>query len=142
MVKDPNSPTAQTETLQTEAAHPRTAVLWMGVIVLGVGLAAFMADRDSGNRAQIEQAVERTAVGDRAFFPLEGSPALLFEGKPLVLANAPEPQPESAMLLAGAVDGLSYRLYVPSERLEANGTAGGPSWWLKTGPGLFLKVSR
>jgi len=142
MAKDPNSPTAPNETLQTEAAHPRTAVFWMGAVVLGVGLAAFMADRDSGNRVWIERAVERTAVGDRAFFPLEGSPALFFEGKPLVLATAPEPRPESAMLLAGAVDGLPYRIYVPSERLEANGTAGGPTWWLKAGPGLFLKASR
>jgi len=29
----------------------------MGAVVLGVGLAAFMADQDSGNRARIEQPV-------------------------------------------------------------------------------------
>ena len=142
MVKDPKSPAPHTEALQPEAAHPRTAVLWMGVIVLGVGLAAFVADRDSRNRPLIEQAVERTAVGDRAFFPLEGSPALLFEGRPLVLANAPEAKPESGMLFAGTADGLPYKLYIPAERVGDNGTAGGSTWWVKTGPGLFLKLSR
>ena len=109
-------------------------------MVLGAGLAAFMADRDSRNRPLIEQAVERTAVGDRVFFPLGGTPALLFEGKPLVLASTPEAKPESAMLLTGTADGLPYRLYIPSERLDANGAAGGPTWWVKTGPGLFLKA--
>ena len=68
---------------------------------MGVGLAAFVADRDSRNRLRIEQAVERTAVGDRLFFPVEGSPALHFEGQPLVLAGAPEVRPESGMLLTG-----------------------------------------
>ena len=142
MVKDPNSPTAHTDALQTDAAHPRTAVLWLGIMVLGTGVAAFMADRDSRNRSLIEQAVERTAVGDRLFFPLEKSPALLFEGQPLVLAGAPEMRPESGMLLVGTAEGVPYRLYVPSERMDANGTAGGPTWWVKTGPGLFLKTSR
>ena len=142
MVKDPNPPTPRTDALQTDAAHPRTAVLWLGVMVLGMGLAAFVADRDSRNRLRIEQAVERTAVGDRLFFPVEGSPALHFEGQPLVLAGAPEVRPESGMLLTGTADGLPYRLYVPSERMDANETAGGPTWWVKTGPGLFLKTSR
>lgn len=142
MVKDPNPPTPRTDAPQTDAAHPRTAVLWLGVLVLGVGLAAFVADRDSRNRLRIEQAVERTAVGDRLFFPVEGSQALHFEGQPLVLGGAPEVRPESAMLLTGTADGLPYRLYVPSERMDANETAGGPTWWVKTGPGLFLKTSR
>lgn len=142
MVKDPNSPTAHTDALQTDAAHPRTAALWLGIMVLGTGVAAFMADRDSRHRPLIEQAVERTAVGDRVFFPLEGRPVLLFEGKPLALAGAPETKPESAMLLTGTADGVPYRLYVPSERLDANGTVGGPTWWVKTGPGLFLKASQ
>ena len=114
----------------------------MGAIVFGVGLAALLADRDSRNRPLIEQAVERTAVGDRFFFPLEGRPTLLFEGKALALASTPEAKPESAMLLTGTADGTAYRLYVPSERLDANGTVGGPTWWVKTGPGLFLKASQ
>jgi len=138
MAPEPKPPT-QPEGPQSEAAHPRTAVRWMVALVLGVGLAAFMADRDSQNRASIEQAVERTAVGDRVFFPLQGGPTLLFENTPLVLAEAAEPKPESAMILAGTVDGLPYKLYIPMERVDANGAA---IWWVKTGPGQFLKVSR
>jgi hypothetical protein len=43
------------------------------------------------------------------------------------------------MILAGSVDGLPYKLYIPVERVDANGAA---IWWVKTGPGQFLKVSR
>ncbi len=141
MATDPKPPT-QPEGQQSDAAHPRTAVRWMGALVLGVGLAAFMADRDSRNRTSLEQAVERTAVGDRVYFPLQGGPTLLFETTPLVLAEAPEPKQESTMLLAGTVDGLPYKLYVPIERVDASGAAGSPAWWVKTGPGQFIKVSR
>jgi hypothetical protein len=114
----------------------------MTVLVLGVGFAAFVAARDSQNRTQIEQAVERTAVGDRLLFPKEAGPALVFEAIPLVRAEAPEPKPEVSMIAVGTLDGSPHKLYVPSERVDANGTAVSSSWWLKTGPGLFLKVSR
>jgi hypothetical protein len=142
MANDPHSTASPAEAPKPEIAHPRTAAIWIWVMVAGMSVAAFMADRDSRNRSLLEQAVERTAVGDRVFFPTEGRPALLFEGKPLVLAGASESRPESAMLLAGTAEGLPYRLYAPSERMDANGTTGGPTWWLKTGPGLFLKASR
>ncbi len=114
----------------------------MTVLVLGVGFAAFVAARDSQNLARIEQAVERTAVGDRLFFPKEGGPALLFETIPLIRAEAPEPKPEVSMFAVATLDGSPHKLYVPSERVDATGTAVSSSWWLKTAPGLFLKVSR
>ena len=142
MAKDPHSTAFPPEAPKPEIAHPRTAAIWIWLMVAGMSVAAFMADRDSRNRSLVERAVERTAVGDRVFFPTEGRPALLFEGKPLVPAGAPEARLESAMLLAGTADGLPYRLYAPSERMDANGTGGGPTWWVKTGPGLFLKASR
>lgn len=125
-----------------EAAHPSLAVRWMAVLVLGAGLAAFTASRDAQNRFFIEQAVERTAVGDRLFFPLEGGPAPVFETLPLVRAQAPEPKAEASMLAAGTLDGSPHKLYLPFERFDAAGSAVSSSWWLKTGPGLFLKVSR
>jgi hypothetical protein len=142
MSNQPTPPSAPSETPQPDAAHPRLAVRWMTVLVLGVGFAAFVAARDSQNRARIEQAVERTAVGDRLFFPKEGGPALLFETIPLVRAEAPEPKPEVSMFAVGTLDGSPHKLYVPSERVDATGTAVSSSWWLKTAPGLFLKVSR
>jgi hypothetical protein len=112
------------------------------LLVSGVGFAAFVAARDSQNRSRIEQAVERTAVGDRVFFPLEGGPELRFETTPLVRAEAPEPKPEVSMIVTGTLDGSPHRLYVPGERVDVTGAAVTSSWWLKTGPGLFLKVSR
>lgn len=114
----------------------------MALLVLGMGGAAFMADRDARNRAFLEPAVERTAVGDRAFFPVDEKRALLFEAAPLVLAAEPESRQESSMLLAGTIEGLPYRVYAPRERMEASGEANGATWWLKTGPGQFLKASR
>ncbi len=135
-------PPAPQGTPPPEAAHPSLAVRWMAVLVLGAGVAASMASRDAQNRAQIEQAVERTAVGDRVFFPLETGPALVFETLPLVRAQAPEPKPEASMIATGTLDGSPHKLYVPSERVDAPGASVSSSWWLKTGPGLFLKVSR
>ena len=130
------------DTSNPETAHPRTAVRWLAVLVVGVGFAAVVADRDSRNRSRIEQAVERTAVGDRSFYPLEDAPPLVFEGAPLTRGAAAEPKQEASMLVVGTLDGLPYRLYVPGERMEGTDSAGGSSWWLKTAPGLFLKVSR
>ncbi len=141
MTNVPQPQADQPGVLPTGAANPRTAVRWMSAVVLGVGVAAFTADRDSRNRALLEQAVERTAVGDVAFFPAGDRPALLFDSSPLVLAEASEPRQESAMLLAGTLEGLPYRLYVPHERVDSDGATAGATWWLKTGPGQFLKAT-
>lgn len=112
------------------------------VLVVGVGFAAFVAARDGRNRSLLEQAVERTAVGDRLFYPLEGGPALRFEAASLVRTEAPEPKLEVSMIAAGTLDGSPHRLYVPGERVDDTGGAVNSNWWLKTGPGFFLKVSR
>jgi hypothetical protein len=135
-------PPAPSETPPPEAAHPSVAVRWMALLVLGAGFAAFMASRDAQNRSQIEQAVERTAVGDRLFFPQEQGPAPVFETLPLVRAQAPEPKSEASMIATGTLDGSPHKLYIPRERLDATGNSLNSSWWLKTGPGLFLKVTR
>jgi hypothetical protein len=135
-------PPALHETPPPEAAHPSLAVRWMAVLVLGAGFAAFTASRDAQYRSVIEQAVERTAVGDRLLFPLQAGPALVFETLPLVRAEAPEAKPESSMIAAGTLDGSPHRLYLPVERMDAAGSQGSSTWWLKTGSGLFLKVSR
>jgi hypothetical protein len=142
MAEIPHPPNDPSGALDTGAAHPRTAVRWMWLLVAGVAAAAFMADRDSRNRERLEVAVERTAVGDRLYLPLEQKSSLRFEGAPLVAAEAPEPQQESRMVFAGTVEGVAYRLYLPRERADADGAGGAPSWWVKTGPGQFLRVSQ
>ena len=120
----------------------RTLALWMGVLVAGMTLAALSANHLHRNRTRYESAAERTAVGDNTLFPLKGGPALRFEGEPLVPGGEPEPMPESRMRLAGVAEGVPYRLYIPEERSGANGNTGGPSWWVKTGPGQFLRMGR
>ncbi len=124
----------------------RSAVGWCLALVLGVGLATWSAVRDRNNHGLLEQAVARTAVGDSFFYPVAVThpPALSLEGAPLVpTAKQPEPHPEVRMRLVGMSEGpTSYRLYVPVERTEGNGEVEGPSWFVKTGPGLFLRLSR
>ena len=123
----------------------KAAIAWTIVLIAGVSFAAASAFKDSQNRTTIEKAVERTAVGDRNWFPHEASPlpSLVFEGAPLTpAAKQPETMPEVRMRIAGVAEGGNYRLYVPQERAGENAETGGPSWYVKTGPGQFLRLSR
>jgi hypothetical protein len=118
---------------------------WTIALVIGVAIATFSAASNKAAIGKLERAAENTAVGDKRFYPTASElfPKLVFEGAPLVPAEkAPEAMPESRMRLAGYTDDASFRLYVPLERENANGAAGGPSWYIKTGPGMFLRMSR
>lgn len=130
---------------EAEADLSRSAVGWTLALVAGIALATFSAASDRNRRAKLEQALENTAVGDTRFYSNEPAAAtsLLFEGAPLVPAEkSPEPLPEARMRLAGYTDDASFRLYVPQERENKDGAVGGPSWYLKAGKGLFLRMSR
>jgi hypothetical protein len=130
---------------EAEVDLSRSAVGWTLALVAGVALATFSASYDRDRRGKLEQALENTAVGDTRFYSIEPdtAPPLLFGGAPLVPAEkTPVTMPESRMRLAGYTDDASYRLYVPQERENGDGTAGGPSWYLKAGKGLFLRMSR
>lgn len=123
----------------------RAAVGWTLALVVGIAIATFSAGLDRSHRSELERAAENTAVGDTRFYAATsaGTAKLLFEGAPLVPAEkAPEALPEARMRLAGYTDDASFRLYVPQERDNANDATGGPSWYLKTGPGLFLRMGR
>jgi hypothetical protein len=123
----------------------KAAVAWTIVLISGVSFAAVSAFQDSRNRTTLEKAVERTAVGDKNWFPLDAAPpaSLVFEGSPLTpAAKEPETLPEVRMRLAGVAEGGNYRLYVPQERAGENAETGGPSWYVKTGPGTFLRLTR
>jgi hypothetical protein len=112
---------------------------------VGIALATFSAASDRNRRSKLEYALENTAVGDVRFFAPDPSaaPLLLFEGARLVQAEkSPETMPEARMRLAGYTDDASYRLYVPQERENGGTASGGPSWYLKVGKGLFLRMSR
>lgn len=124
---------------------PRVVVFWVCSLVGGIGVAAISAVYDRGHRHELEQVVERTAVGDKLYFPFaeREKTKLLFQGELLFLSTqTPDPMLESRMILSGETDGPHYRLYVPAERATGNDELGGPSWYLKTGPGEFLRVTR
>ena len=130
---------------EAEVDLSRSAVGWTMALVAGIALATFSASYDRDRRGKLEEALENTAVGDTRFYSIEPAAArpLLFEGTPLVPAEkAPSPMPEARMRLAGYTDDASFRLYVPQERENKDGAAGGPSWYLKAGKGLFLRMSR
>jgi hypothetical protein len=124
---------------------PRAAIFWICALVGGIGIAASSAVYDRGHRQNLEKAVERTAVGDKTYFPLAEREKLQlrFLGEALVISTqTPDPMPESRMILSGETEGTPFRLYVPAERANGNGEVGGPSWYLKTGHGEFLRVTR
>ncbi len=78
----------------------KAAVAWTIVLIAGVSFAAASAFKDSQNRGVLEKAVERTAVGDRKWFPLDATPLppLLFDGAPLTpAAKQPETMAEVSM---------------------------------------------
>ena len=129
---------------EAEGDLSRAAVGWTLALVAGIALATFSASHDRDRLGKLEQASENTAVGDLRFYASQpaATPPLLFEGKPLMPAEkAPTPLPEARMRLAGYTDDASFRLYVPQERENQNGATGGPSWYLKTGKGLFLRMT-
>jgi len=130
---------------EAEVDLSRSAVGWTLALVAGIALATFSAASDRHKRGKLEEALENTAIGDTRFYSSEpaAAPPLSFEGAPLVPAEkAPAPMPEARMRLAGYTDDASFRLYVPQERENKDGAAGGPSWYLKVGKGLFLRMSR
>jgi hypothetical protein len=114
----------------------------MGALVCALAVSAVSAQYHRSQRALFEVAAERTAIGDRVYFPLHNGPTLRFESELLVPAKEPEPFAESRMYIAGIADGVPYKLYVPVERVGAPVGTGGPSWWVKTGPGQFLRMGR
>jgi hypothetical protein len=123
----------------------KAAVAWTVVLIAGVSFAAASAFKDHQNLAVIEKAVERTAVGDKNWFPADAAPlpSLVFEGGPLIPAGKQsETMSEPRMRIAGVTESGNYRLYVPQERAGENAETGGPSWSVKTGPGQFLRVTR
>lgn len=139
------APTPPPHSSESEVDLSRAAVGWCIALVAGIAIATFSAAYDSNRRAALEKALEYTAVGDQRLYPLSAGTAapLAFEGAPLLPADkTPTPMAEAHMRLAGYTDDASFRLYIPEERENANGTTGGPSWYVKVGAGSFLRMTR
>jgi hypothetical protein len=146
MDPDPSAPHAKPSPQnEGDAALSKAAAGWSIALVVGIAIATFSAAYNRSHLRDLERAAENTAAGDTRFYAgtTDGAPKLVFEGAPLVSAEkTPSAFPEARMRLAGYTDDATYRLYVPQERENANSTTGGPSWYVKTGPGLFLRMSR
>ncbi len=143
--QDAPTPQRPPRSIKEPADLSRTAVLWAAALLGGVILSTWTASSDRANLSKLEQALENTAVGDKRFFAFESSqaPALLLGGLPLVApSKSPEPLPEGKMRLSAYTDDASFRLYVPKERANGDAEAGGPSWYIKVGPGQFLRLTR
>jgi hypothetical protein len=135
---DPNSKTAPDP-------FPGSAGFWMLALALGIAISAISVFQDSENRGDIEEIIQRTAVEDRNYFPFEDRDLIpiRYTGAPLIIRSpSPDPMPDSGMIREGLTEDSKYRLYIPVERLNGERQTGGPSWYLKTGPGHFVRVTR
>ncbi len=138
------------ETPDTEAVGKPVAV------TLGVGLlAAFafvtgQAFSDGSRRVQIEAVAEVTAVGDTAYSPVPAEPAPPYpaaaklDGHPLYPVSAkPARMDETEMRRVGRDAAAGLTVYEAGPKAAKSGEAAGSAgrfYFLKVGPGQFLKV--
>lgn len=140
-----------TEPSGVVSSMDKKAPLWMAALATGVCVAAVSAGVDRSNRHTLETFEQPTAVGDRTWFPKTGAPRppLRFQNAALrEVSGEVEKIPDARMRTVGRTDDGALRLYVPEERAgganEASGLdeTGGPSWFVKTGPHTFLRLTR
>lgn len=120
------------------------APVWLAFLAAGLCVAGTSVRMDKGGRKALEVFHEPTAVGDRAWFPREGSsrPELRFRESTLREASGEiEIIPDVRMRVVGRTDDGALRLYVPEERANGVEETGGPSWFVKTGPSQFLRLT-
>ena len=129
----------------TPDPFPGAAGFWMMSLLAGIALATVSVVHDWFYRSDLETVVQRTAVEDRNYFPFDERELipLRFTGAPLIVRSAsPDPMPDSHMIRDGVTEDKKFQLYIPIERLNGERHTGGPSWYLKTGPGQFIRVTR
>jgi hypothetical protein len=124
---------------------PNAAGFWMLSLLAGITIATVSVVLDSLNRDDLEKVVQRTAVEDRNYFPFDERELvpLRYTGAPLIIrSTSPDPMPDSHMIREDVTEDKKFQLYIPIERLNGERQTGGPSWYLKTGPGQFIRVTR
>jgi hypothetical protein len=82
-------------------------------------------------------------VGDRATYPQSenAEEVIQFEKRKLVLSATPDALRDSKMRRVARTDDGKYGLYLPAERATQLEGSGGPSWYIKAGPNLFINAT-
>lgn len=124
----------------------RTALCLGAALLVGLVAVLGMVLRDNAHRTDLEVIVESSAVGDTHYFaipdpaPPEPYPAVAtLEGKPLFPVGYKRHEKREAdmqPLARDAATGLTI-YQAPAKSKEGDDS---PTYFLKTGPGEFLKV--
>jgi hypothetical protein len=120
----------------TERPFTRIFALALVVCLAAIGAHSVASHR---SRAQLEHWSQTTAIGDDRLYPVETSPPLAFQGKPLTPISPRQHEiRETRVVYAGDDDSKQYRLYKHRE----DDREGDPEhlYLVKTAPNHFLKL--
>jgi hypothetical protein len=124
----------------------RAAVALCVALLMGLGLALALVLRDNAHRGELEGVVESSAVGDTHYLsipeppPPEPFPAVAhLHGQPLIPAGYKRHEKREADLQPLAKDEATG-LTIYQAPVKAKEAGEPPTYFLKTGPGEFLKV--
>ena len=137
-------------------SFPRAALTAVALVIAAFVVITFDAWRQKGERAELEQTSETTAVGDKAWFQpgamalglglsVDSQAPVRFQGEPLYLVGSRRLElRETKMTAIGKDDSGKYTIYTSHEEIppqvgekERQGVA---VYFLKTGLGEFVKV--
>jgi hypothetical protein len=124
----------------------RAAVRLGAALLIGLGLVLALVLRDNARRSTLESIVESSAVGDTRYLPIpdplpaEPFPAVAhFGGKPLVPAGYKRHEKREADMQAVGTD-MATGLTIYRAPVKAKEASDPPTYFLKVGPGEFVKV--
>lgn len=111
-------------------------LLWVAVATL----------RDNAHRTQLETAQELTAVGDKRYFVPSAADgravAATMNGQPLSASGAGRHSaPDTEMRRIAKDEATGLAIYQPAARRQQGGGEDGELFFLKIGPGEFVRAS-
>ena len=134
--------------VESDAAFPgrRVAVYLGAALLVGLGLALVLVLRDNARRPELEVVIESSAVGDTHYLtvpdppPPEPFPAVAhLDGKPLYPTGYKRHEKSEADMQPLAKDAATG-LTIYQAPVKAKEAGDPPSYFVKVGPGVFLKV--
>ncbi len=124
----------------------RVAVRLGAALLVGLAITLALVLRDNARRSALEGIVESTAVGDTHYLPIpeplppEPFPAVAhLHGQPLIPSGYKRHEKREADLQPVAKDAATG-LTIYQAPIKAKDAREPPTYFLKTGPGEFLKV--